>query len=104
MTHILFVDDVIIYGRGDVEDWMEINRILKLFCCASGMQLNFGKSCFIFHKQVCAVEKAIKEIIPVKSSAIGDGLKYLGCLLKPNGYLTKDWIWLLIRLEKRIRN
>ena len=47
---------------------------------------------------------AIKDVIPVKSSAIGDGLKYLGCLLKPNGYLTKDWIWLLIRMEKRIRN
>ena len=74
LTHILFVDDVIIYGMGDVEDWTEINRILKLFCCASGMQLNFDKSCFIFHKQVCAVEAAIKEIIPVKSSAIGDGL------------------------------
>ena len=31
LTHILFVDDVIIYGTRDVEDWKEINRILKLF-------------------------------------------------------------------------
>ena len=59
LTHILFADDVIIYGTGDVAEWTEINRILKLFCHASGMLLNLEKSCFIFHKQVCVVVDAI---------------------------------------------
>ena len=95
---------MIIFGTGDVEEWTEINRILNLFCRASGMLLNLNKSGFIFHKQVCDVEVALMEIIPVKSSAIGGGIKYLRCLLKPNGYITKDWMWLLNKVEKQIRN
>ena len=33
-----------------------------------------------------------------------DRRKYLGFYLKPSRYLLKDWDWLIIKVEKRIKN
>jgi hypothetical protein len=33
----------------------------------------------------------------------GEGLKYLGNMLKPNGYKQQDWSWLISKVEKRIQ-
>ena len=32
------------------------------------------------------------------------GMKYLGFHLKPGSYLLKDWDWLIVKVEKRIKN
>lgn len=44
ITHLLFVDDVLVFGRGSVQDWKYFSDILKLFCTASGMQIGPHKS------------------------------------------------------------
>jgi hypothetical protein len=36
ILHILFVDDVIIMTNAIVEEWWEIDKVLKSFCLASG--------------------------------------------------------------------
>ena len=46
ITHLLFVDDVILFGMGTVADWIAFKVILDTFCAASGMNINMDKSCF----------------------------------------------------------
>jgi hypothetical protein len=40
ISHIFFVDDVLILGAGKYEDWMVFKTILSNFCQASGMDVN----------------------------------------------------------------
>ena len=44
LTHLLFVDDVIMFGLGLFEEWMAFKVILDTFCEASGMRINMDKS------------------------------------------------------------
>ena len=47
VSHLLFVDDVLILGGGNYKDWMEFKSILSIFCTASGMEVNCQKSVFL---------------------------------------------------------
>ena len=47
LTHLLFVDDVILFGLGSYEEWLAFKGILDIFCEASGMSINVNKSCFL---------------------------------------------------------
>lgn len=40
ITHLLFVDDVLIFGLGIVEEWTSYKEILTLFYSSTGMQIN----------------------------------------------------------------
>jgi hypothetical protein len=46
ILHILFVDDVIIMSKATLQEWWEIDKILKSFCLASGLLINVTKSTF----------------------------------------------------------
>ena len=85
------MDDVIIFGSGKVEEWKELDRLLKIFYKAYGRQLNLGKLFSIFNEQEKNIEDEMIEIFPVQSSTLGSRFKYLGYLLKPNYYYTYDW-------------
>ena len=41
--------------------------------------------------------------LPFQVGDLDMGLKYLGFQLNPNSYLKGDWMWLLVKIEKRIR-
>jgi len=49
ITHILFVDDVLIFGTGHWDDWVALRNVLVLFSDASGMSINMQKSSFLYH-------------------------------------------------------
>jgi hypothetical protein len=40
ITHLLFVDDVLILGNGNIEEWTTLYSILEHLCQASGMVIN----------------------------------------------------------------
>ena len=40
ITHLLFVDDVIVLGKNSVEEWKYLYKILGIFCLAYGMEFN----------------------------------------------------------------
>jgi hypothetical protein len=46
ILHLFFVDDVLIMSKSFLQEWREIDKILKLFCRASGLQVNMAKSTF----------------------------------------------------------
>ena len=50
LTHLLFVDDVILFGLGSYEEWLAFKGILDIFCEASGMSINVNN--LVFYKKV----------------------------------------------------
>ena len=49
ITHLLFVDDVLIFCSGSVRDVVTLGEILDLFSKATGMEVNVVKSSFTSH-------------------------------------------------------
>ena len=48
ITHMLFVDDVLLFGIGTVGEWKAYKEALDLFCSATGMAVSIKKSSFLF--------------------------------------------------------
>ena len=102
LTHLLFMDDVILLGSGTPSEWMDFEFILSTFCKASGMCISLEKSCFLFNNLDVNVGTDIAWLMPYKMDPIASGFKYLGYQLKPLGYKINDWHWLIQKFELRI--
>lgn len=86
ITHLMFVDDVLLFGIGDHEEWVHYKRILDLFCMASGMIISVPKSCLYFHDLISMTGDLIGRSFPYEVKELDGGIKYLGYNLKPNAY------------------
>ena len=102
LSHLLFVDDVILMGSGTLLDWSTFEVILETFCKASGMKINFDKSCLLYHNLSVDCQNWFTCNLPYKLQPIQSGLNYLGFSLKPLGYRVLDWHWIIKKFEKRI--
>ena len=102
LTHLLFVDDVILFGAGTYEEWMALKVLLDTFCAASGMLINTEKSCFLTNNVEDGMISRITRSLPFSSHPMTTGFNYLGYFIKPLGYLVKDWLWLIEKFEKRL--
>ena len=91
LTHLLFVDDVILFGLGSFEEWMAFKVILDTFCEVSGMCINMDKSYFIHYDLDAALLGRITGLLPYRFAHLNQGFTYLGYFLKPSGYLVNDW-------------
>jgi len=103
ITHLLFVDDVLIFCSGSRKDAETLKEILNLFSKATGMEVNFRKSTISTNLMSEGEIDRIKAYFPFETKSIDDGLKYLGFHLKPNNYKKEDWSWLLDKLEKKLK-
>ena len=103
ITHLLFVDDVLIFCSRSVRDAITIGESLDLFSKATGMEVNAGKSSITTHFLRDEERHAFVRIFPYNSAGLDVGMNYLGFHLKPNDYRKNDWSWLLEKLEKRLR-
>ena len=90
LTHILFVNDLVMMGEGTWENLKEAKKILELYKKAIGMHINVEKSILSEN----SIPEEIKERIRAKThyilKPIDEGFKYLGFVLKPNAYSFKD--------------
>ena len=102
LTHLLFVDDVILFGMGTIEEWISLKVLLDIFCEASGMLINSEKSCFLCNNLDDGLLTRITHTLPYKTQSMTTGFKYLGYFIKPSGYLVKDWLWLIKKFENKI--
>ena len=102
LTHLLFVDDMILLGIGSLSEWMAFDVILSKFCKASGMCISIDKSCFLYNNVDIYIRSEISKALPYKMESITTGFMYLGYFLKPLGYRVRDWHWLIKKFEHRI--
>jgi hypothetical protein len=91
VSHLLFVDNGLIIGSWNYEDWMDFQTILTSFFFASGMDINCQKSCFLAQNIETSLEHRIQSTYNIKFINFDEGMKYLGFNLKPNCYKVVDW-------------
>ena len=90
LTHLLFMDDVIMLGTGTLLEWIAFEVILSIFCKASGMSISVDKLGFLYNNVDEDILSGIYRIFPYKMDLISIGFKYLGYFLKPLGYKVND--------------
>jgi len=100
LTHLFFIDDVLLFGMICSKEWRKYYEIISDFCGATGMEISLDKSCFISPLEV--MEPSILELFPIVHRRLDEGIRYLGYHLKPNGYTKSDWNWLIGRVERKI--
>jgi hypothetical protein len=90
LSHLLFVDDIIIFGVGNVQEFKVLKSILDMYCATTKMQINRKKSIILS----CSLEEdsleQLKACFPFTMKSIDEGTKYLGFGLKPVGYIVED--------------
>jgi hypothetical protein len=82
IIHLLFVDDVLIMTREVLHEWIEIDKIINLFCKASGLSVNQTKTTIHFEGLSEQELLPFKTILPYTFSDLSTGFKYLGYFLK----------------------
>eukprot|EP00253_Pinus_taeda_P011273 PITA_11273 len=103
LTHLLFVDDILIFLNGSIGDTTTLQNSMLLFQRATGMRINEQKSTITLVG--CSIHETVyaTQCFPFNSLPLADGIKYLGFRLKPNGYRIADWLWLIAIVEKRLQ-
>jgi hypothetical protein len=104
ILHILFVDDVIIMTNATMQEWWEIDKVIKSFCLASGLQVNGTKTTILQEGMTEQELMPFKSMFPYIFSDLESGFKYLGYFLKTGPQRVEDWGWLLKKMEKKIDN
>ena len=104
LTHVLFVDDIIMIIDGTKQSLSTLYEVLMVFCKAFGMKINEDKSALYFSNLNEIDIITIQNIFNFPVLKLENGMKYLGFNLKCCRYLIKDWDWLIAKVEKRIRN
>ena len=86
LTHLLFVDDVLIFCSRSIRELNTLSDILKVFSKATGMEINFGKSTLTTHLLSVEERQEVLNFFPFNTGSLDGGLKYLGFYLKPIVY------------------
>ena len=104
ITHLLFVDDVLLFGTGTFSEWKAFKEALDLFCSSTRMAVSIEKSSFLFQNVDPIIRSQIVVFLPYSMVHISMSFKYLGFCLKPLGYRSSDWLWLVERFENKIKH
>ena len=102
ITHTLFVDDVLLFGKGLEENLRVYTSLLDKYKRATWMLINIGKSSMTHNEFIEELAQQSKEILSYPTNSISTGFKYLGFFLKPNSYAFQYWVWLYQKVEARV--
>jgi hypothetical protein len=104
LTHLLFVDDVIFFGIGTLQEVKKYTEILDLCCKFIGMEVHIHKSSTFFNGLEENMERQIAQVISYTPTRLEKGIKYPGFHLNPNDYKFSDWKWFYKKIEDRFTN
>lgn len=102
LSHLLFVDDILIFFLCVESDGKVLKDILELFCNATNMVINITKSIIFFSSIEEGHRHSIANLFNFPSHDLEDDLKNLGYVSKPNSYGITYWNRKLTKIEKRI--
>jgi hypothetical protein len=102
LTHLLFVDDILIFCNGSHRDAEKLKEILDLFLKATGMQINKRKSTISMYSMRNEDTNLYKSLFSFEVQDFDDGIKYLGFYLKPNYYKKIQLALVDCKVEKML--
>ena len=102
VAHTLFVDNVLVFGEGTINNLGDFANLLDKYKKSMGMVINIDKSNLVHNEFSTYMLQREKEIVPYKTIQNETGFKYLGFFIKPNSYSFQDWVWLYKKIESRI--
>jgi hypothetical protein len=88
ITHLLFVDDVVLFGIGRKSESETYKKLLDLFGKATSMVVSIQKSVFLEVGWEVEQLEWLKELLPFDVRTVDEGFKYLGFHIKPNWWLS----------------
>lgn len=94
ITHLLFVDDILIFSDDSRSDAHLIKEALVLFEAATVMEIVNRKSTITPIRHTIGELKLYLHFFSFNLATLVNGFKYLGFLLKPNAYTSEAWKWL----------
>ncbi|PKU68607.1 Putative ribonuclease H protein [Dendrobium catenatum] len=89
LSHLLYADDVLVFGEGTIDNCLCLKRILASFSNATGLHVKLSKSSIMFPKSVTNQEE-ICQILSIHN--ISDVITYLGIPLSFKRLKVADYI------------
>ncbi|XP_026384293.1 uncharacterized protein LOC113279856 [Papaver somniferum] len=103
ITHLLFADDILIFGQANFQHVNNFLKILPDFGKLSGQMLNFDKSCVYFSKKL-SPEFCDSLAQDVNMNIVSDSEKYLGAPLLLGHSKIKSFDHIVQSFEARLGN
>jgi hypothetical protein len=85
------MDNVLILTKADLQEWLEIDKLIVLFCKASGFQVNIFKTTMFFESLSDSDLTPYRSFLPYTFSSLDTGFKYLEYHLKTCVQRASDW-------------
>ena len=86
LSHLLFVNDVLLFCFGGESDLRKSLELLDLLCADTRMEVNYNKSACYCHNIDRALSTVVNNFFPFDKVDLVVGFKYLGYFLKPTKY------------------
>jgi hypothetical protein len=102
LTHLLFFDDVVIFGEGKLREWRIFKSLLKKVSLSASLNINLNKSLVLGNKLLGNLEEQLHRLCEFMYESLDTGLRCLWYFLKSNNYIVVDWLWLIKKVEDSI--
>jgi len=96
------VDDILLFSKAEVSEWIAILDILQLFCTTTGLSINPTKTIVHFWGLLETDLSSLKGSLPFSFFDLSLGFRYLGYYLKLGASTATDWTWLVSTFEWKI--
>jgi len=91
LTHLLFVDGVILFCFFSDYECEQYKEVLALFCFETRIEVNINKSAIYFYEIEEQVRSRITDTFSFPAFDLNEGFEYMGYYLKPNKYGDANW-------------
>jgi hypothetical protein len=78
ILHLFFGDDVLILTNASLQEWVEIESLIEMFCNSYGLKVNEKNSTVHYAGLSEAELFPFKHLLPYNFSNLSLGFKYLG--------------------------
>lgn len=100
LTHLQYVDDVLLFCDGDSSELLNLKRVLRVFELLAGLKINFHKSALIGMNQPDIVVDEMANLLACKSKKMP--FKYLGIFIGENPRRKLVWRDVTARFQSKL--